>query len=166
MKTCATIQKHMVNTCVDDCCNCHTSDDVDDDVDDDDDDDDDGSGDDEDVNCKEDTMTPGRHPEKRSDPLCEETSKPRRKELVLDVRESHVVKYDLSRKEHQKLDVHTNKSEWTFLIALSEDRGVDYGEGGTYFEGLNAMIHLQRSQMLIFWGKLRHKGVKITEGSR
>jgi hypothetical protein len=30
-----------------------------------------------------------------------------------------MVKYDVTKKERQKLDMHTDKSEWTFLIALS-----------------------------------------------
>lgn len=88
------------------------------------------------------------------------------KELVLDIREPHVVKYDLSRKERQKLDMHTDKSVWTFLISLSEGRGLDYGGGGTFFEALNSTVHLQQGQMLIFRGKLRHRGVKIHHGSR
>ena len=70
-------------------------------------------------------------------------------ELVLDVREPHVVKYDTSLVERQKLDMHTDKSKWTFLIALSEGRGEDYGSGGTYFQTLNSTVHLQRGQMLI-----------------
>ena len=57
-------------------------------------------------------------------------------------------------------------SEWTFLIALSEGRGEDYSGGGTYFQSLNSIVHLQRSQMLIFRGKLRHSGVQIAKGSR
>ncbi len=88
------------------------------------------------------------------------------KELVLDVREPHVVKYDTSKTERQKLDMHTDKSEWTFLIALSEGRGHDYGAGGTYFQALNSTVHLQRSQMIIFRGKLRHCGVAIQSGCR
>jgi len=91
---------------------------------------------------------------------------PPRKELVLDVREPHVVKYDTSKAERQKLDMHTDKSEWTFLIALSEGRGQDYEGGGTYFQALNSTVHLQRGQMLIFRGKLRHCGVRIVNGSR
>mmetsp|Transcript_4202 Transcript_4202/g.7815 ORF Transcript_4202/g.7815 Transcript_4202/m.7815 type:complete len:308 (+) Transcript_4202:1083-2006(+) len=90
----------------------------------------------------------------------------RRQELVLDVREPHVVKYDTSKMERQKLDMHTDKSEWTFLIALSEGRGQNYGGGGTYFQALNSTIHLQRGQMLIFRGKLRHCGVRIVDGTR
>ena len=80
---------------------------------------------------------------------CDVTPRCGNKELVLDVREPHVVKYDTSRTERQKLDMHTDKSEWTFLIALSEGRGQDYGGGGTYFQALNATVHLQRGQMLI-----------------
>jgi len=94
----------------------------------------------------------------------EETMKP--KKLVLDTREPHVVKYDISRMERRKLDMHTDRSVWTFIIALSEGRGQDYVGGGTFFEQLNATVHLQRGQMIIFRGKLRHRGVKILYGRR
>jgi hypothetical protein len=97
---------------------------------------------------------------------AEEEKESTKPPLVLDVREPHVVKYDLSRMERQKLDMHTDRSVWTFIIALSEGRGHDYAGGGTYFEKLNATIHLQRGQMIIFRGKLRHRGVKITDGKR
>ena len=76
------------------------------------------------------------------------------------------VKYDVSKKERQKLDMHTVKSEWTFIIALSEGRGKDYECGGTYIEVIDSTIHLQRGQVLIFPGKLRHRGQKITKGVR
>jgi hypothetical protein len=86
--------------------------------------------------------------------------------LQLDDREPHVVKYDVTKKERQKLDMHTDKSEWTFLIALSNGSGVDYEGGGTYFECLDATVHLQRGHALIFPGKLRHCGKKISCGLR
>ncbi|KAG7353355.1 hypothetical protein IV203_034624 [Nitzschia inconspicua] len=86
--------------------------------------------------------------------------------LQLDDREPHIVKYDVTRKERQKLDMHTDKSEWTFLIALSNGCGVDYEGGGTYFECLDATIHIQRGHALVFPGKLRHCGQKITSGLR
>ena len=60
----------------------------------------------------------------------------------------------------------SDKSIWTFLIALSEGRGEDYGGGGTYFQALNSTVHLQRSQMIIFRGKRRHCGVAINSGCR
>uniref|UniRef100_A0A7S2LKZ5 Prolyl 4-hydroxylase alpha subunit domain-containing protein n=1 Tax=Leptocylindrus danicus TaxID=163516 RepID=A0A7S2LKZ5_9STRA len=87
-------------------------------------------------------------------------------DLVLDDREPHIVKYDISKKERQKLDMHTDKSEWTFLIALSEGQNEDFCGGGTFFEDLDSTIHLQRGQAIIFPGKLRHKGQKITKGTR
>ena len=92
----------------------------------------------------------------------------RRRELVLDSREPHVVKYDTLNAERRKLDMHTDKSEWTFLIALTDGRGRgrDYRGGGTFFQELNTTIHLRRSQMLIFRGKLRHCGVTIQAGCR
>eukprot|EP00538_Stauroneis_constricta_P000632 CAMPEP_0119554502 /NCGR_PEP_ID=MMETSP1352-20130426/6970_1 /TAXON_ID=265584 /ORGANISM="Stauroneis constricta, Strain CCMP1120" /LENGTH=545 /DNA_ID=CAMNT_0007601107 /DNA_START=784 /DNA_END=2421 /DNA_ORIENTATION=- len=88
------------------------------------------------------------------------------KHLQLDDREPHIVKYDVTRKERQKLDMHTDKSEWTFLIALSNGCGVDYEGGGTYFECLDSTVHIQRGHALIFPGKLRHCGQKITSGLR
>jgi hypothetical protein len=88
------------------------------------------------------------------------------RQLQLDDREPHIVKYDVSRKERQKLDMHTDKSEWTFLIALSNGCGVDYEGGGTYFECLDATVHIQRGHALVFPGKLRHCGQKITSGLR
>lgn len=87
-------------------------------------------------------------------------------QLQLDDREPHIVKYDVTKKERQKLDMHTDKSEWTFLIALSNGCGVDYDGGGTYFECLDATVHIQRGHALVFPGKLRHCGQKITSGLR
>lgn len=86
--------------------------------------------------------------------------------LQLDDREPHMVKYDTTKKERQKLDMHTDKSEWTFLIALSNGCGMEYEGGGTYFECIDAVIHLQRGHALIFPGKLRHCGKKIIGGLR
>lgn len=86
--------------------------------------------------------------------------------LVLDDREPHMVKYDVSKKERQKLDMHTDKSEWTFLIALSNGSGLDYEGGGTYFECVDATVHIPRGMALIFPGRLRHCGQRITAGLR
>jgi hypothetical protein len=103
-------------------------------------------------------------PSKESAPTSS-TSQSRRN-LQLDDREPHIVKYDVTKKERQKLDMHTDKSEWTFLVALSNGCGVDYEGGGTYFECLDATVHIQRGHALIFPGKLRHCGQKITSGLR
>jgi hypothetical protein len=86
--------------------------------------------------------------------------------LMLDDREPHMVKYDDTKRERQKLDMHTDKSEWTFLISLSGGSGFDYDGGGTYFECLDATMHIQRGHALIFPGKLRHCGQRITRGLR
>ena len=99
--------------------------------------------------------------EKKEEPIMEP-----KKALLLDTREPHVVKYDISRMERRKLDMHTDRSVWTFIIALSEGRGEDYAGGGTFFEKLNATVHLQRGQMIIFRGRQRHRGVKILYGKR
>lgn len=86
--------------------------------------------------------------------------------LLLDDREPHMVKYDDTKRERQKLDMHTDKSEWTFLISLSDGSGFDYDGGGTYFECLDATVHVQRGHALVFPGKLRHCGQRITRGLR
>lgn len=86
--------------------------------------------------------------------------------LSLDDREPHMVKYDVTKKERQKLDMHTDKSDWTFLIALSNGCGIDYEGGGTYFEVLDATLNVQRGHALIFPGKLRHCGQRISAGLR
>lgn len=88
------------------------------------------------------------------------------RKLQLDDREPHVVKYDVTKKERQKLDMHTDKSEWTFLIALSDGCGLDYEGGGTFFEALDATVHIQRGHAVIFPGKLRHCGIRISQGLR
>jgi hypothetical protein len=86
--------------------------------------------------------------------------------LALDDREPHMVKYDVTKKERQKLDMHTDKSEWTFLIAISNGAGLDYMGGGTYFECLDATVNVQRGHALIFPGRLRHCGQRIMAGLR
>ena len=88
------------------------------------------------------------------------------KQCFLDKREPHIVKYDVTKRERQKLVMHTDKSEFSFLIALSNGCGVDYEGGGTYFECLDATVHIQRGHALVFPGKLRHCGQKITGGLR
>jgi hypothetical protein len=87
-------------------------------------------------------------------------------QLQLDDREPHIVKYDITKKERQKLDMHTDKSEWTFLIALSDGCGLDFDGGGTFFEALDATVHVQRGHALVFPGKLRHCGQRINKGLR
>lgn len=94
------------------------------------------------------------------------SSPPKQQILQLDDREPHIVKYDLTRKERQKLEMHTDKSEWTFLIALSNGCGMDYDGGGTFFECLDATVHIQKGHALVFPGRLRHKGQAIHHGLR
>lgn len=52
------------------------------------------------------------------------------------------------------------------LAARNHSCGMDYEGGGTYFECLDATLHLQRGHALIFPGKLRHCGQRITAGLR
>jgi hypothetical protein len=60
-------------------------------------------------------------------------------DLALDDREPHMVKYDVTKKERQKLDMHTDKSEWTFLIALSNGY-VSYVDGLQFLLLLDAVV--------------------------
>lgn len=69
-----------------------------------------------------------------------------------------MLKYDITNKERQKLEIHIDKSEWTFLIALSGGCGWDYDVGGT--------LHVQQGHALIFPGKFRHKLQMITKAVR
>ena len=80
------------------------------------------------------------------------TSKPANHKITLDHREPHIVKYDTAEEQNQSLEMHTDKSEWTFLIALSE-YGKDYQGGGTFFESTQTAYHLMKGQCLIFRGK-------------
>ena len=74
--------------------------------------------------------------------------------------------YDISKQERRKLQIHTDKSEWTVLISLSEGCGADYRGGGTYFECIDSTVHVSRGHALIFPGKLRHRGQAIANGCR
>jgi hypothetical protein len=80
------------------------------------------------------------------------TSKPPNYRITLDHREPHIVKYDTAEEQNQSLEMHTDKSDWTFLIALSE-YGKDYEGGGTFFESTQTAYHLMKGQCLIFRGK-------------
>ena len=107
-----------------------------------------------------------RPPEERRPDSAPQIRPRYKRQLVLDDREPHLVKYDLSRKERRQLAIHTDKSEWTVLISLSEGCGADYQGGGTYFECIDSTVHLSRGHALIFPGKLRHRGQAITSGRR
>lgn len=82
----------------------------------------------------------------------EETPRPAYHSLTLDNREPHIVKYDTAEEQNQSLEMHTDKSDWTFLIALSE-YGKDYEGGGTFFESTQTAYHLMKGQCLIFRGE-------------
>lgn len=79
------------------------------------------------------------------------TSKPANHRITLDHREPHIVKYDTAEEQNQSLEMHTDKSDWTFLIALSE-YGKDYEGGGTFFESTKTAYHLMKGQCLVFRG--------------
>lgn len=107
-----------------------------------------------------------RPPEERRPDSAPQIRPRYKRQLVLDDREPHLVKYDLTKQERRKLQMHTDKSEWTVLISLSEGCGADYLGGGTYFECIDSTVHLSRGHALIFPGKLRHRGQAIANGCR
>ena len=74
------------------------------------------------------------------------------------------MKYDVSSKAKSKLEMHTDSSEITFILTLS-DCG-SYKGGGTFFEELNRAIKCEEGEALFFEGKKRHKGMRITRGKR
>jgi hypothetical protein len=53
-----------------------------------------------------------------------------------------MVKYDTLNSKQRKLDMHTDKSKWTFLVALTDGRGrgQDYVGRGTFFQALDSTL--------------------------
>tara|TARA_B110000305_G_C19028433_1_gene442647 strand:+ start:348 stop:545 length:198 start_codon:yes stop_codon:yes gene_type:complete len=50
------------------------------------------------------------------------------------------------------------------IITLSEDSA--YVGGGTWFENLSETIKPKQGELILFPGKFRHKGKKISSGTR
>jgi hypothetical protein len=82
-----------------------------------------------------------------SPPAPPQQQRPR---LALDEREPHMVKYDVTRRERQRLDMHTDKSEWTFLISLSNGCGMDFTGGGEFCGGLTTTRSSSSTGILCF----------------
>ena len=120
----------------------------------------------DDTTCSIAAVSETRPPEERRPDSAPQIRPRYKRQLVLDDREPHLVKYDLTKQERRKLQMHTDKSEWTVLISLSEGCGADYRGGGTYFECIDSTVHLSRGHALIFPGKLRHRGQAIANGCR
>ena len=49
-------------------------------------------------------------------------------------------------------------------MALSN--AADYSGGGTWFEALESVVHLDKGEAIVFDAKLFHAGVPITRGRR
>jgi len=120
----------------------------------------------DDTTCSIAAVSETRPPEERRPDSAPQIRPRYKRQLVLDDREPHLVKYDISKQERRKLQIHTDKSEWTVLISLSEGCGADYRGGGTYFECIDSTVHVSRGHALIFPGKLRHRGQAIANGCR
>jgi len=80
----------------------------------------------------------------------------------LGINEFFVAKYQNKKNKQSSLDSHVDGSEFSFIIALNDD----YEGGGTYFTELDETIKLKTGDCLIFSGQNRHKGVKVTTGTR
>lgn len=72
-----------------------------------------------------------------------------------------IVKYDINKQNY--LDIHTDGSFFTFNIALNDSK--DYEGGGTYFED-GLITKLEKGDVLIHSGKIKHGGIEITKGVR
>jgi len=81
--------------------------------------------------------------------------------ISIDFYDLFVVNYNSTRQNF--LEMHTDGSDISFNILLSDPN--DFEGGGTYFEdGLTTK--LERGDMLIHSGKVRHSGLEITKGER
>jgi hypothetical protein len=76
------------------------------------------------------------------------------------VKEVFLVKYDMN--NQKSLDYHIDGSQFSFVITLNEE----FEEGGTKFFSEGKTYKLNKGDCLIFNGKNKHCGVKITSGTR
>ncbi len=79
---------------------------------------------------------------------------------IVSVNEIFISKYSMN--GQKKLRTHRDGSEFSFIIALNDD----YSGGGTKFENLNKTIEFNTGDCLVFCGQEKHKGIKITSGTR
>merc|ERR1711934_763503 len=82
----------------------------------------------------------------------------------LQLSEAFIVRYSAADGAQNHLPVHTDGSTYSFNLLLSE--ATDFEGGGTWFELLDSTLHLERGQVLMHRGDLRHGGQVVTEGVR
>ena len=84
------------------------------------------------------------------------------KSYELGINEIFVAKYENSINKQSSLAEHVDGSEFSFIIALNDN----YDGGGTHFTKSNKTIKLNIGDCLIFSGQNKHKGIKVTKGTR
>jgi hypothetical protein len=75
-----------------------------------------------------------------------------------------VVKYSVARGHQCELETHTDGSDFSFNVLLSDPSAFD--GGGTSFEATGQTVHLSRGSAVGHSGQVRHAGVAITRGER
>jgi hypothetical protein len=73
-----------------------------------------------------------------------------------------VVKYD--EKAQKDLVKHFDGGQVSFMLALSSRS--DYEGGGTKFDCMENVVHLERGELILFDADLYHQGVPISQGTR
>jgi hypothetical protein len=73
-----------------------------------------------------------------------------------------VVKYDAA--QQRELTRHYDAGDISFMLALSERSS--YEGGGTDFDCLNEVLHLEQGDLVVFDASIYHCGVPITTGLR
>ena len=80
----------------------------------------------------------------------------------LGINELFVAKYENKKNKQSSLGSHVDGSEFSFVIALNDN----FQGGGTHFVESNRTYQLEAGDCLVFSGQNRHKGVKVTSGTR
>lgn len=80
----------------------------------------------------------------------------------INIHDCFIAKYEHDKQN--KLELHTDDSDITINILLSNDN--NFNGGGTYFEKTDSTIKLKQGDILIHNGNLRHSAKEITSGKR
>ena len=80
---------------------------------------------------------------------------------LLRAHEIVILKYNAS---HPRTDVHADPSLFAFTLALSPADSFD--GGGTYFEHVDQVLHMDQGQVTFRPGSVRHAGAQVRKGLR
>tara|TARA_B100000989_G_C19498902_1_gene453340 strand:- start:358 stop:1068 length:711 start_codon:yes stop_codon:yes gene_type:complete len=76
------------------------------------------------------------------------------------INELFLVKY--SAQGQRSLKSHRDDSEFSFILALNDG----YVGGGTRFTDLGKTVYLEKGDLLVFSGQMRHQGMQVRKGDR